>query len=103
MTSRATPDASKSSSRGQAAGGGAPDFCAFAYGALLLTAEQAASALSICRTKVYELIRTDQLESVQIGSSWRIPVDAIDDYVERLRTSSDYTRTRALTTDNSRP
>jgi len=57
---------------------------------LLLTAEQAASALSICRTKVYELLRTGQLESVQIGSSRRIPVAALDEYVERLRRSSDF-------------
>lgn len=56
---------------------------------LLLTAEQAALALSICRTKVYELIKTDQLESVQIGTSRRIPVDALDDYVQRLRRSPD--------------
>jgi excisionase family DNA binding protein len=65
-------------------------------GPLLLTAEQVATALSICRTKVYELIRTGQLESVQIGSSRRIPVDAVSDYVERLRASSDYTRTKHI-------
>jgi excisionase family DNA binding protein len=55
---------------------------------LLLTAEQAASAVSICRTKVYELLRTGQLESVQIGSSRRIPVDALDEFVLRLRNTS---------------
>ncbi len=55
---------------------------------LLLTPEEVSSALSICRTKVYELIRTGQLESVQIGSSRRIPVDAVGEYVERLRRSS---------------
>jgi excisionase family DNA binding protein len=54
---------------------------------LLLTAEQTASVLSICRTKVYEFLRSGQLESVQIGSSRRIPVAAVDDYVERLRRS----------------
>jgi excisionase family DNA binding protein len=56
----------------------------------LLTAEQAASALSICRTKVYELLRTGQLESVQIGSSRRIPVAALDEFVLRLRNASDF-------------
>ena len=55
---------------------------------LLLRAEEAASVLSICRTKVYELLRSGQLESVQIGSSRRIPVAAINEYVERLRRSS---------------
>jgi len=69
-----------------------------AFRQLLMTPEQAASGLSICRTKVYELIRTGQLESVQIGSSRRIPSDALSDYVERLREGSAFrknTRTRS--------
>lgn len=40
---------------------------------LLLTAEQAASALAICRTKVYELLRSGELESVQIGQAGGSP------------------------------
>ena len=64
---------------------------------LLLTAEQAASALSICRTKVYELLRTGQLESVQIGSSRRIPVAALDEFVVRLRNTSNFTYTGEVT------
>lgn len=39
----------------------------------LLTPEQAAAALAIGRTKVFELLRSDDLESVRIGSSRRIP------------------------------
>ena len=35
---------------------------------LLVTAEHAATSLSICRTKVYELLRNGELESVRIGS-----------------------------------
>lgn len=54
-------------------------------GPLLLTPEQAATSLAICRTKVYELLRSGQLESVRIGSSRRIPVDCLVEYVERLR------------------
>ncbi len=68
---------------------------------LLLTPEQTASALSICRTKVYELLRTGQLKSVQIGSSRRIPVSALDDYVEGLRRSSDFQTQGALRADRS--
>ena len=52
---------------------------------LLVTAEQAATSLSICRTKVYELLRNGELESVQIGASRRIPAAALAEYVERLR------------------
>jgi excisionase family DNA binding protein len=49
-----------------------------------MLATQAGIALSICRTKVYELLRTGELESVQIGTSRRIPCDASSEYVERL-------------------
>ena len=52
---------------------------------LLVTAEQAATSLSICRTKVYELLRNGELESVRIGTSRRIPAAALAEYVERLR------------------
>jgi excisionase family DNA binding protein len=41
---------------------------------LLLTPEQAAASLSICRTRIYELLRSGELRSVQIGMSRRIPV-----------------------------
>ena len=70
--------------------GGEDEITRLPVSPLLLTAEQAASVLSICRTKVYELLRTGQLESVLIGSSRRIPVAALDEYVERLRRSSDF-------------
>jgi excisionase family DNA binding protein len=34
---------------------------------------------------VYELLRAGVIESVRIGASRRIPVAAIEEYVERLR------------------
>ncbi len=52
---------------------------------LLLTAEQAAATLAICRTKVYDLLRKGELQSVQIGSTRRIPYVALTEYVQRLR------------------
>ena len=52
---------------------------------LLLTAEQAAASLAICRTKLYELLRNGQLESIRIGTSRRIPTSALAEYVERIR------------------
>jgi excisionase family DNA binding protein len=58
------------------AGGSAP---------LLVTPEQAASRLAICRTKVYEHLRGGELESVRIGTSRRIPAAALTEYVLRLR------------------
>ena len=52
---------------------------------LLLTVEQAAASLAICRTKLYELLRNGQLESIRIGTSRRIPTSALAEYVERIR------------------
>ncbi len=54
---------------------------------MLLTAEQAAQSLAIGRTKVFELIRSGELESIRIGSSRRIPIDAIESFVFRLRSN----------------
>ncbi len=51
---------------------------------LLLTVEQAASALSLGRTAVYELIHSRRLGSVRIGGSRRIPRAALDAYVSQL-------------------
>ncbi len=52
---------------------------------MLLTAEQTAKSLAIGRTKVFDLIRGGELESIQIGSSRRIPIDAIEAFVFRRR------------------
>jgi excisionase family DNA binding protein len=52
---------------------------------LLLTPTEAALALGIGRSKLYELMRCGRLESVLIDSSRRIPAAAIDRYVEELR------------------
>ena len=58
---------------------------------VLLTAEEAADALSIGRTKVYELLASGLLRSVQIGKSRRIPVSAIHEFVDRLAPEGDET------------
>ena len=51
---------------------------------LLLKPEEAAEMLSIGRSKVYELIGTGELASVRIGSSRRVPTDALIEFVTRL-------------------
>lgn len=51
---------------------------------LLLTPEQAAHALSIGRTTVYELMLSGALASVKIGASRRVPIQAVQDYVATL-------------------
>ena len=56
---------------------------------LLLRVEEAADLLGLGRSKVYELLAAKQLESVSIGRSRRIPTDALERYVERLRETDD--------------
>lgn len=51
---------------------------------LLLKPEEAAEALSIGRTKVYELMAEGQLTSVRIGNSRRIPLEAVNEFIARL-------------------
>ena len=55
---------------------------------LLLTPEEAAQVLGIGRTKVYELLLSNALESVKIGASRRIPTDALGAFVDGLRSQS---------------
>jgi len=52
---------------------------------LLLTPTEAAAALGIGRSKVYELMQTGQLESVRIGACRRIPAAELEALVVRLR------------------
>ena len=52
---------------------------------LLLTPVEAARALGIGRSKLYELLQTGILESVHIGASRRIPTEAVLALVDRLR------------------
>ncbi len=53
--------------------------------ALLLTPAEAARRLSLARSTLYPLLLAGEIASVKIGRSRRIPVDALRDYVERLR------------------
>lgn len=52
---------------------------------LLLTPEEAARAVGVSRTKLFQLIRSGAVESVRIGSCRRIPAAALREYVEGLR------------------
>ena len=52
---------------------------------LLLTPTEAADALGIGRSKLYELLRAGAVESVLIGAARRIPADALESYVRSLR------------------
>lgn len=51
---------------------------------VLLTVEDAAQALALGRTKVYELVESGALRSVKIGRSRRIPVQALGEFVDAI-------------------
>ena len=55
---------------------------------IVLTVEEAAEALGIGRSLMYELIGSGAVESVQIGRLRRGPADALGEYVSRLRADS---------------
>ena len=52
---------------------------------LLLTPVEAAQALGIGRSKVYELLSSGELDSVRIGSCRRVPADALHSFLIQLR------------------
>ncbi len=52
---------------------------------MLLTPTEAATALGIGRSKLYELMQDGVLESVHIGACRRIPTEAVTALVSRLR------------------
>jgi excisionase family DNA binding protein len=51
---------------------------------LLLTVPEAAKALAISRSKLYELLAVGVSASVRIDGSRRIPLSALESYVARL-------------------
>jgi excisionase family DNA binding protein len=52
---------------------------------VLLKVDDAAQLLGLSKSKVYELLADGRLERVRIDSSTRIPMAAIDAFVESLR------------------
>jgi excisionase family DNA binding protein len=52
---------------------------------VLLTPEEAAGRMGISRAHVYRLIGARELDSIKIGRSRRVPVAALDDFIERSK------------------
>lgn len=55
---------------------------------VLLTIDEAAQALRIGRTLLYELLMRQQIASIKVGRVRRVPMAAIDDYVHRQLTNT---------------
>lgn len=55
---------------------------------VLYRVEEAAEALRLSRTQVYELIRCGALRTVKIGGRRRVPVTAVTEYVNTLESAA---------------
>jgi len=51
---------------------------------LLLTVPEAAEALAISRSKLYELLTAGAVASIRIDGSRRIPITALEEYISKL-------------------
>lgn len=51
---------------------------------VLYRVDEAAEALRISRSVIYELIRSGQLRTVKVGRRRLVPVQALEDYVASL-------------------
>jgi len=51
---------------------------------LLLTVPEAAEALAISRSKLYELLTAGAVASIRIDGSRRIPLTALEEYISKL-------------------
>lgn len=52
---------------------------------ILLRPEEVALRLGLSRSVIYEKLATGELESVKVGRARRIPVRALDAFIESLR------------------
>ncbi|MEV1091461.1 helix-turn-helix domain-containing protein [Streptomyces microflavus] len=55
-----------------------------------LTVAEAARRIGIGRTKLYEYVTSGEIASVKIGSLRRIPAEAVNDFLTRRLTASDF-------------
>ena len=52
---------------------------------VLLTIDEAAARLRVSRWSVYNLIRSGQLRTIKIGRRRLVPIDALNECLERLK------------------
>jgi excisionase family DNA binding protein len=55
---------------------------------LLLTIPQVATMLELGRTKVYDLIEREGLPSIKLGTARRVPVKALQEWLEQRQGKS---------------
>jgi excisionase family DNA binding protein len=52
--------------------------------AVLYRVDEAAEALRLSRSQLYELMRSGRLRTVKCGRRWLVPVSALDEYVSSI-------------------
>lgn len=73
-----SPDPSPTTSSGQKVRADSPS-----ERPLLLTVKEAAELMNVGRTTIYKLMDSGEVQSLQIGSSRRIPLAAIHEFADR--------------------
>jgi excisionase family DNA binding protein len=56
---------------------------------LLLTVEEAANRIGVCRSNMFKLIRQGDVKSVKVGRLRRVTPAALDDFVRQLSVPAD--------------
>ncbi len=56
---------------------------------LLLTVEEAANCLGVCRSIMFKLIRQGDVKSVKVGHLRRVTPAALEEFIHNLSTSAD--------------
>ena len=59
-------------------------------GQLLYSVEEAADLLGIGRTFMFRLLATGEVDSLKVGRLRKIPPDALDAYIKRLRATQSH-------------
>ena len=50
---------------------------------IVITVDALVPLLQIGRTMAYELVRSGQIRSIRIGNRYRIPIDAVHEYINQ--------------------
>lgn len=56
---------------------------------LMLTTEETAEALGVCRTTAYRLIVSKRLPAVRVGGLWRVPVESLRRWIAEHTTEAE--------------
>lgn len=55
---------------------------------MLYRPQEAAEAIGVSRARVYELIASNVIPSIRIGTSIRVPVEDLRNWIDRQKTAS---------------